>query len=205
MRYLESKTKLTRKLGIDLGLKTAGTKSHLRLLKRLSIPPGQSKIGRKKITEYGLQLKEKQKLKFMFGVSEKQLKSYFKLASNKKGNTAVFLCQFLEKRLDNVVYRLGFSPTRASARQLICHRHIKVNDKVVSIPSYQVKVGDTISFSKEKTSKIDYISRMLNNNDYLIPKWLERKGEVGKVVSEPESIDIEKQINLRSIVELYSR
>lgn len=205
MRYLGSKTKLSRKLGVDLGLKTTGSKSHLRLLKRLSVSPGQHGSQRKKITEYGLQLKEKQKLKFMFGVSEKQLKRYFNLASKKRGNTAVYLSQFLEKRLDNVVYRLGFAPTRASARQLVSHRHIKVNDQIVNIPSYQIKVGDVISFSKESSKEIDYVKKMLESKDYLLPKWLERKGEIGKVVEEPDITNIEKQVNLRSIIELFSR
>ena len=205
MRYLGSKTKLSRKLGVDLGLKTTGSKSHLRLLKRLAVSPGQHGVQRKKITEYGIQLKEKQKLKFMFGVSEKQLRRYLNLASEKRGNTAVYLLQFLEKRLDNVVYRLGFVPTRAAARQLVSHRHIKVNDKLVNIPSYQTKIGDVISFSKEKSKEIDYVKKMLEIKDYLLPKWLERKGDIGKVVAEPEITDIEKQVNLKSIIELFSR
>lgn len=205
MRDLSSKTKLSRKLGIDLGFKTPASKSHLRLLKRLSVAPGQHGGRRKKITEYGLQLKEKQKLKFMFNVSEKQIKRYFQLAIKKKGNTAVYLCEFLEKRLDNVVYRLGLAPTRTSARQLVVHRHVKVNDKVVNIPSYEVKVGDIISLSKEKSKKIDYVQRMLENRDYLLPKWLERKGDTGKVVDVPNTTDIEKQVNLRLIIELFSR
>lgn len=205
MRYLESKTKLSRKLGIDLGLKTPGTKSHLRLLKRLSIPPGQHKTARKKTTEYGMQLKEKQKLKYLFGISERQLKKYFELASKKRGNTAIFLSQFLEKRLDNVVYRLGFAPTRAAARQLVSHRHIKVNDQIISIPSYQIRIGDLITFSKEESRKIPQVAKMLESKDYIFPKWLERKGDIGKVVAEPDTEDIEKQINLRSVIELYSR
>ena len=205
MRYLGSKTKLSRKLGVDLGLKSTGSKSHLRLLKKLAVAPGQHGTERKKITEYGMQLKEKQKLKFMFGVSEKQLRRYFNLASKKKGNTAVYLIQFLEKRLDNVVYRLGFAPTRAAARQLVSHRHIKVNDKLVNIPSYQTKIGDVISFSKEKSKEIDYVKKMLEIKDHLLPKWLERKGDIGKVVEEPEITDIEKQVNLKSIIELFSR
>lgn len=205
MRHLEPKTKLSRKLGIDLGLKTPGTKSHLRLLKRLSIPPGQHKIARKKTTEYGAQLKEKQKLKYLFGISERQLKRYFERASKKKGNTAIFLSQFLEKRLDNVVYRLGFAPTRAAARQLVSHRHIKVNDQIISIPSYQIKIGDLITFSKEGSRKIPQVVKMLENKDYIFPKWLQRKGDMGEVVAEPDNEEIEKQINLRSIIELYSR
>jgi len=205
MRYLGPKNKLARKVGIDLGLKTIGSKAHSRLLKRINILPGQHGLKRKKTTEYGIQLREKQKLKFLFGISEAQLKKYFLKAIKKTGNTGLFLSQFLEKRLDNIVYRLGFAPTRATARQLIAHRHIKVNDRVVSVPSYQVKVGDVISLAKEKTAKIPAVKQVLENKELIFPQWLERKGVMGKLVNEPTGEEIEKQVNLRLIVEYYSR
>lgn len=205
MRYTGPRNRLARQVGVDLGLKTPGTKSHSRLLKRLNILPGQHGLKRRKLTEYGIQLREKQKLKYMFGITESQLKGYFKKATQKTGNTALFLCQFLEKRLDNIVYRLGFAPTRAAARQLVSHRHIKVNDKIVSIPSYQVKVGDVISLAKEKTANIPVVKQMLENKDLLYPSWLEKKGTVGKLVKEPTSEEIEKQVNLKLIIEFYSR
>ncbi len=123
MRYTGPRNKIARREGVDLGLKTPGSKSHARLLKKLNILPGQHGIkGRKKLSERGRQLREKQKLRFMFGITEKQLKKYFLQASEKKGNTAIFLSRFLELRLDNIVYRLGFAPTRPCARQLVSQR-----------------------------------------------------------------------------------
>lgn len=207
MRYVGPKNRIARREGTDLGLKTPGSKSHARLLKRLNILPGQhgAKGGRRKVSEHASQLREKQKMRYMFGVSEKQLKRYFKKSVKKKGNTAFFLSQRLEARLDNIVFRLGFSPTRASARQLVGHRHIKVNDRIVTIPSYQVKVNDIISFSSESPTKIGYVEKSLMNKDIVLPKWLERKASVGKLISEPTAEEIEKQITLRSIIEYYSR
>lgn len=207
MRYVGPKNRIARREGTDLGLKTLGSKSHARLLKRLNILPGQhgAKGGRRKVSEHASQLREKQKMRYMFGVNEKQLKRYFKKSVKKKGNTAFFLAQQLEGRLDNIVFRLGFSPTRASARQLVGHGHIKVNDKVVTIPSYQVKVNDIISFSSESPTKIGYIEKSLLNKDMVLAKWLERKGSVGKLIGEPTSEEIEKQITMRSIIEFYSR
>ena len=206
MRYIGPKNRIARREGTDLGLKTPGSKSHARLLKRLNILPGQHGAkGRRKMSEHASQLREKQKMRYMFGVNEKQLKRYFKKCVKKKGNTAFFLSQQLEGRLDNIVFRLAFSPTRASARQLVGHGHIKVNDKVVTIPSYQVKVNDIISFSSESPTKIGYVEKSLVNKDLVLPKWLERKGSVGKLMSEPTAEEIEKQITLRSIIEYYSR
>lgn len=205
MRYLGPKNKVSRRVGVDLGLKTPGTKNHARLLKKLNIPPGQHGAKRqKKLSERGLQLKEKQKLRFMFGLTEKKLKSYFKKANRKKGNTAVYLANFLEKRLDNIVYRLGFAPTRASARQLVSHGLVLINDKKMTIPSYQVKVGEIIKL-KEKVLKIPYISQSIENKDIKLPQWLEKQGLSGKLLNEPTSEEIEKQINMRLIIEYYSR
>jgi len=206
MRYTGPRNKIARQLGVDLGLKRPGTKSHSRLLKRLNIPPGQHGFsGRKKISERGLQLREKQKLRFMFGISEKQLKNYFKKASQKKGNTALYLCQFLERRLDNVLYRLGFAPTRASARQLIVHKHIKVNNKTLNIPSYLVKTGDIITFTKDKILQVPEIRETLENKDLIIPDWLKRENNKGIIIAEPSGELIEKQVHLRLVIEYYSR
>jgi len=197
---------LSRREGLDLGLKTPGSKSHASLLKKINVLPGQHGTRRRrKFSERGSQLREKQKLRFMFGISEKQLKKYFKQAIRKKGNTAQFLVEFLERRLDNIVYRLGMTPTRASARQLVNHGHIKVNDKKNTIPSAQLKVDDIVAFRKEETAKIPYVEAMLSNKDIILPSWLERKGTVGKVKAIPTKDDIEKQITLRVIIEYYSR
>lgn len=206
MRYLGPKNRIARREGMDLGLKTPGSKSQTRLLNKLNIPPGQHGVKkRKKVSERGAQLREKQKLRYMFGLSEKQLKNYFKKASVKKGNTAMYLSEYLERRLDNIVYRLGFAPTRAAARQLVSHGHIGVNDKKVSIPSYQVKVGEKISFLKDKILKIPYVEKSINNKDIILPAWLEKKAVVGKLISNPTNEEIAKQINLRLIIEFYSR
>lgn len=206
MRYTGPRNRIARQLGIDLGLKVAGTKSHARLLKKINILPGQhSAKKRKKISERGIQLKEKQKLKYTFCITEKQLKNYFRKASMKKGNTALYLSQFLESRLDNIVYRLAMAPTRNASRQLISHGHIAVNGKKMTIPSYQVKVGDEISFINSKITKVPYIEASLNNKDIIIPNWLEKKELGGKLVSLPNADEISKQINLRLIIEYYSK
>lgn len=206
MRYTGPKNRIARREGIDLGLKTPGSKSHAQLLRKLNIPPGQHGTKkRRKVSERAHQLREKQKLRFLFGLTEKQLKNYFGKASFKKGNTALYVGQFLEKRLDNIVYRLGFAPTRASARQLVRHGHIAVNDKKLSIPSYQVKTGEMIGFLSEKSQKIPYIEKSLTNKDIIIPSWLEKKATMGKLVSDPTNNEIEKQVNLRLVIEYYSR
>jgi len=206
MRYLGPKNRISRREGVDLELKTVGSKSHARLLKKLNVPPGQHGLRkRKKVSERGTQLREKQKLRYMFGISETQLKNYFKNASLKKGNTASYLSYSLESRLDNIVFHLGFAPTRAASRQLITHGHISVNKKKLSIPSYKVRVGDEISFVNEKTTKIPYVESCLENKDIILPVWLEKKSIIGKLISKPTQDVIEKLINLRLIIEYYSR
>ncbi len=206
MRYTGPRNRISRREGIDLGLKTPGSKNHARLLRKISILPGQHGIKRrKKLSERGEQLREKQKLRFIFGISEGKLKSYFNEAKRKPGNTAIYLANFLEKRLDNVVYRLGLTPTRSAARQLVSHKHIKVNDKVVNIPSYQVKIGDKISFANQKITQVDYIAKQIENKDVKIPSWLKREGIIGELVSEPTEEEIKTQVDLRLVVEYYSR
>jgi len=206
MRQIGPKNRIARREAMDLGLKTPGSKSHARLLKKLNVLPGQHGTrGRRKTSEHGVQLREKQKLRSIFGITEGKLKKYFTASVLKKGNTADHLCLLLEKRLDNIVYRLGFAPTRASARQLVSHGHIKVNDKLMNIASHQVKVGDIITFSNQASTKIPYIEKILSNKDIILPKWLERKATVGKLVSQPTNEEISKQINLRLIIEYYSR
>ncbi|GIW62477.1 MAG: 30S ribosomal protein S4 [Patescibacteria group bacterium] len=205
MRYTGSKLKLSRKLGADIGLITPGSKSFERMMNKLNIKPGQHGRKRKRYTEYGLQLLEKQKLRFMFLLNEKQLSAYFDKAVRMEGNTAKLLSQILEKRLDNVVYRLGFAPTRTSARQLVSHKHITVNGKVVNIASYQVKVGDVIGFSNDKIQNVAYIKECLENEDLMVPSWLKREGNKGTVVSEPDESYIEQTVDLRMVVDYYSR
>jgi small subunit ribosomal protein S4 len=206
MRYRGPKNRIARREGVDLGLRAAGTKSHGSLLKKLNVLPGQHGVRRRrKFSERGRQLRETQKIKFIFGLSNKQLKNYFRKAVKKTGNTASFLSQFLEKRLDNIVYRLGFALTRAHARQLVSHKHIMINNRSVNIPSYQVEVNDLISFNKDITQKIPDVGKAVSIKDLILPFWLERKAVIGKLIAEPNSELIEKQINLRLVIEYFSR
>ncbi|MFO0703311.1 MAG: 30S ribosomal protein S4 [Patescibacteria group bacterium] len=206
MRHTGPRNRLARRQGIDLELKTFGSKSQNRLARVIAVPPGQHGANtRRKISESGRQLREKQKLRFMFGITEKKLGSYFVVAKRFKGNTGHKLCEILEKRLDNVVYRAGFAPTRAAARQLVNHGHVLVNGKKNSIPSYNVKQDDVVAFRKADTAKIPYIETSLDRKDYEAPFWLERKGTEVKVVAVPSAETLEKQVNLRLIIEYYSK
>lgn len=206
MRYTGSKNKLARREGIDLSLKTPGSKAQSSLLRRLNITPGQHGASRKrKITDYGAQLREKQKLKRVYGISETQMKNYFAKANKTEGNTGELLIQALERRLDNSVYRLKFAPTRASARQLVNHGHVTVNGKKVSIASYQIVKGDVIEFRRGKTAKIPYIQEILEKKDNAPSDWLSKKGTVGKVAQYPTLNDFSEEIELQSVIEFYSR
>ncbi|PJA47612.1 30S ribosomal protein S4 [Candidatus Uhrbacteria bacterium CG_4_9_14_3_um_filter_36_7] len=179
--------------------------------KRRPSPPGVQAKTKKRthLSIYGQQLREKQKAKRLYRVMERQFRRYFEKALKKKGNTSEFMVQFLELRLDNVVYRLRFSTTRAQARQLVNHGFILVNGKPVNIPSYQVEVGDEISFQPLKQNKVPVksLSERLKNAQQEIPKWLhlETKEAKGKVVTFPEGDDLKNPFDPTLIVELYSR
>ncbi len=165
------------------------------------------KQGRRKQSEYAIQLNEKQKAKFIYGVLEKQFRHYYELATKMEGVTGENLLRLLERRLDNVVYRLGFANTRREARQMVCHGHITVNGKRVDIPSYQVSVGEVISI-REKSRGSEHVKQVLEKNAAtMIPKWLElnRENLEGKVVALSERSDIDYDINETLIVELYSK
>ncbi len=165
------------------------------------------KPGRRKQSEYAVQLNEKQKAKFIYGVLEKQFRHYYEVASKTQGVTGENLLQLLERRLDNVVYRLGFANTRREARQMVNHGHITVNGKRVDIPSYQVSPGEVISI-REKSRGSEHVKQILEKNAAtMIPKWLELNRETlqGKVVALSERSDIDFDINETLIVELYSK
>lgn len=197
-RYTGPKDRLSRREGFDLFGK--GGK-----LTRLNVPPGQhGPKGRTLHSSYAKQLREKQKVKRLYGVMEKQFKKYVERALKVKGNTGEALLSFLERRLDNVVYRLGFAPTRPAARQLVSHRHVLVNGKKVNIPSYQIEVGDEISLSG-KALEIPYLKKLFEEKDYITPGWLKREGNVGKVLRYPKREDIAEPIDEQLIVEFYSR
>ena len=165
------------------------------------------KPGRRKQSEYAVQLNETQKAKFIYGVLEKQFRHYYEEASKTRGVTGETLLQLLERRLDNVVYRLGFANTRREARQMVNHGHITVNGKRVDIPSYQVSPGEVISI-REKSRGSEHVKQILEKNAAtMIPKWLELNRETlqGKVVALSERSDIDFDINETLIVELYSK
>lgn len=204
-RYTGPKNRLARREGIDLGFKTVGSKAHASLTRRLAIPPGQhGPKGKRKVSEYGEQLREKQKVKHLYGLMEKQFRRYFTSAKKWKGNTGDKLIEFLERRLDNVVYRLNLAPTRASARQFVSHGHVMVDGKRLGIPSYQVKATQVIAV-KSKSMDIPAIKQSLELTDLNIPAWLERAGPVGKIVRLPTRSDVLEDISEQLIVEFYSR
>lgn len=204
-RYTGPKNRLARREGIDLGLKTVGSKSHASLLRRLNVPPGQhGNKGRRKVSDYGLQLREKQKVKRMYGLLERQFRRYYEHARKWRGNTGEKLLEFLERRLDNTVYRLGLAPTRFSSRQLVSHGHVMVDGKKVTIPSYLVSSGMVISL-KPKAMEIPAIKRMLDEKTFTPVTWLVRQGPVGNVARIPERSDVKEDINEQLIVEHYSR
>ncbi len=200
-RYTGPKTKIARKFGEPI----YGTDKYL---DRHSYPPGQHGLAakRKKVSEYGTQLKEKQKAKYIYGLLERQFSNLFKKASRMSGVTGETLIQLLEQRLDNVVYRLGIAPTRPAARQLVSHRHIVVNGKVCGIPSYHVKVGDIVGV-REKSKALEVITNSLQGVSRSKYNWLEWDGAqmAGKFMSVPAREDIPENIKEQLIVELYSK
>ncbi|OGG24305.1 30S ribosomal protein S4 [Candidatus Gottesmanbacteria bacterium RIFCSPLOWO2_01_FULL_43_11b] len=204
-RYTGPKNRLARREGLDLGLKTIGSKSHASLLRRLNIPPGQHGArGKRKQSDYGLQLREKQKVKRIYGVLERQFRRYFEHARKWRGNTGEKLLEFLERRLDNTVFRAGLAPTRASARQLISHGHVLVNGKKVTIPSYSVTAESVISL-KSKALEIPAVKKMIDEKTFTPPEWISRQGPVGKVDRVPVRTDVKEDITEQFIVEHYSR
>lgn len=167
----------------------------------------QSKQSRRKQSEYGMQLNEKQKVKFIYGVLEKQFHAYYEKAERKQGITGEILLQELERRLDNVVFRMGFANTRREARQLVNHAHFTVNGKRVNIPSYQVKPGDVVAVSEKSRSTTKFKSLLEENGKKACPKWIEKANDSfeGKIVAMPARDDIDYDVAEHLIVELYSK
>ncbi|MFA6814080.1 MAG: 30S ribosomal protein S4 [Candidatus Pacebacteria bacterium] len=200
-RHSGSKQKLQRQIGEDLGLKV----NALKTARRLAIRPGQHGVKtHRKMSDYALQLREKQKLKYIYGILERQLRKIFEEASKNPVATGTALLSLLERRLDNVVYRASFTLTRASARQLVAHDHFLVNGKKMNIPSYTVKMGDVISMKKSKTAKIPQVFEAIEE-ERPVPNWLEVKGTSIKVVKLPVREDIVEKIDEQLIVEYYNR
>lgn len=206
-RYTGPKFKLDRREGENLLLKGKRSISGKHPIdKKGVIPPGQhgQKTGRRrKTSDFGLQLREKQKVKRMYGVLERQFKKYFREAAKEKGNTGVALLRTLETRLDNVIYRLGFAPSRAAARQLVNHGHVKVDGAKVDIPSFNVKVDNIVTLS-DKAQKFPSVPESIKLRDDL-PRWIKRQALVGKIAKLPEAEDVETIANEQLIVEYYSR
>lgn len=200
-RYTGPKNKRARRIGKDLELTTSTQK----LQRRLGIPPGQhGRRGRMRISDYGKQLLEKQRVKWTYGVNERQFRRYFQISLKKKGATGEELLRILERRLDNVVYRLALTPTRAMARQLVTHGHVLVDGKKVSIPSFLTKPGNVITLSTTALA-IPQVEALSRDKKLHVPAWLTRKAAAGKIERFPERQDIDADINEQYIVELYSR
>ncbi|MFI3295325.1 MAG: 30S ribosomal protein S4 [Rikenellaceae bacterium] len=200
-RYTGPKSKIARKFGEPI----FGAD---KVLDKKNYPSGQHGLARKrkKVSEYGIQLKEKQKAKAIYGILEKQFRRTFEEAARRQGITGENLLILLESRLDNTVYRLGIAPTRAAARQLVSHRHITVNGDVLNIPSYMVKVGDVIAV-REKSKSMEVITNSIGTINTSRYSWLEWNQEIlgGKMLQRPDRTEIPESINEQLIVELYSK
>jgi small subunit ribosomal protein S4 len=206
-RYRGPVERLERRLGVDLGLKGERRLAGKSALEKRPYAPGQHGQRRTKISEYGLQLQEKQKAKFMYGVSEKQFRTLYKEANSKEGNTGAILIQLLEQRLDNVVYRMGFSTTRASARQFVNHGHVLVDGKRVDIPSYRVKVGQKVEIREKSKTNPQIVRSIELTNQTGMVDWVDVDKEklFGLFTRIPEREEIAIPVEERLIVELYSK
>ncbi len=204
-RYLGPKLKLSRREGTDLflksGVRAIDTKCKIETI------PGQHGARRGRLSDYGIQLREKQKVRRIYGVLEKQFRNYYKDAARIKGNTGENLLQLLEKRLDNVVYRMGFASTRAEARQLVSHKAIVVNGQVVNIPSFNVKADDVVSVREKSKTQARIVAALELAEQREKPLWVEvdNKKMEGVFKRIPDRADLSAEINEQLIVELYSK
>ena len=204
-RYIGPKCKLSRREGTDLALK-----SGVRALEskcKVETIPGQHGARRGRLSDYGVQLREKQKVRRIYGVLEKQFRNYYKEAARMKGATGENLLQLLESRLDNVVYRIGFGSTRAESRQLVSHKSILVNGSVVNIPSYQVKAGDVVSLREKAKKQLRVQSALALASNRGDTEWIDVDGDKLEAVfkAAPDRQDLSSEINENLIVELYSK
>ena len=206
-RYTDEQCRICRREGQKLFLKGSRCYSDKCSISRRNYAPGQHGQKRAKLSEYGTQLREKQKTKSYYGVGEKQFRGYFEMASNKKGITGENLLQILESRLDNVVYRLGVGASRAQARQLVNHGQFAVNGQRVDIPSYLVKAGDVITVRENKKENGAIKANIEANSARPVPAWLELNNETlsGKVVRLASREDVDIPVEEHLIVELYSK
>jgi small subunit ribosomal protein S4 len=207
-RYTGPSCKLCRREKQKLFLK--GTKCFTEKcpVERKNYPPGQHGLSRRpKVSDYSVQLREKQKVKRTYGVLETQFRNYFELASKQKGRTGENLVKLLERRLDNIVYRAGLAPSRKAARQLILHKHFKINGNAVNIPSFLLRAGDTVQVKDKSKQVKTFHESMKKVKDDMLPSWLQvdKAGLKGTLLAIPERIDIPFNANEQLIVELYSK
>ena len=206
-RYTGPACRVCRRQGDKLMLKGAKCFTPKCPVEKRHTPPGQHSSARRKVSEYSLQLKEKQRVRYIYGVLERQFKKHFAEAERRPGLTGENFLRILEMRLDNVVYRLGFADSRRQARQLVLHGHITVNGRVASVPSYQVKVGDVVSWKEGSSKLVLYQAVVKDIGSKTIPSWLnvDRETISGRVLAVPSRVDIESTIDERLIVAFYSR
>ncbi len=204
-RYLGPKCKLSRREGTDLFLKSGVRPLESKC--KLDVPPGGAAQRRPRLSDYGLQLREKQKLRRMYGVLERQFRNYYKKAAQLKGSTGENLLRLLEGRLDNVVYRMGFAVTRAEARQLVSHKGIEVNGQIVNIPSLQVSAGDAVGVRTKARKQLRIQNALEIASQIGLPDWVDvdAKKMAGTLKSLPDREDILPDVNENLVVELYSK
>ncbi|ROO29665.1 30S ribosomal protein S4 [Salinisphaera orenii MK-B5] len=205
-KYTGPKCKLSRRAGTDLLLKGRGRSLEGKC--KIDTPPGaQGAQRRQRLSDYALQLREKQKLRHMYGVLENQFRNYYKKAASQKGATGVLLLQLLESRLDNVVYRMGFAATRAEARQLVNHKAVAVNDYPVNVPSYQVGPGDVVAIRNKAKNQTRILDAIQVASQIGLAEWVEvdEKGLKGTYKSIPDRDQVLPDINENLVVELYSK
>ncbi|MFZ9110847.1 MAG: 30S ribosomal protein S4 [Burkholderiaceae bacterium] len=205
-RYTGPRCKLSRREGTDLGFKSA--RRSLESKCKQDTKPGQhGRTSGARTSDYGKQLREKQKVKRMYGMLERQFRRYFAKASSRKGNTGESLLQILESRLDNIVYRMGFGSTRAEARQLVSHKSIMVNGRVVNVPSAQIKPNDIVAVAEKSRSQARIVSSLELAEQQGFPSWVtvDSKKMEGVLKQVPDRSDLSAEINESLIVELYSR
>ena len=200
-RYTGPKHKIARREGINILEKESAS-----LQRRLNVPPGgiHGRKMKRRLSEYGQQLREKQKAKAIYGLLEKQFGNLVKMVGRKKGETGEMLMALLETRLDNIIFRLGFAKTRAMARQTVGHGHVLVNNKKLNIPSYQVKLDDVISLTPQAQKNAQVLA-LLEEKDKVIMPFLKRQGMLGKLVRMPKKDDVQVPFDLQLIIEYYSR
>lgn len=200
-RYTGPRVKKSRRAGVDLGHK----QNLQKVARRISVLPGQhGRRGFRRLSEYGQQLLEKQKLRWTYGIMEKQFVRYVQEAQRNPQATGAELIRILEQRLDNILFRLGFVPTRAMGRQLVNHGHVRINGQAVGIPSYRVVPGDVITLSA-KALEIPDVKKRISDASSQTPAWMQKKAAAGKILRLPERSDVDMSIDEQLIVEFYSR